>query len=266
MILERSVEIAGRTVRYLEAGTGQPLVLLHAFPLSADMWRPQLAAPPEGWRLLAPDLRGLGPAGSAAAATLSDMARDVAGWLDALRVDRAAIGGLSMGGYVTFALFRMAPERFTSIILANTKATADTAEGRAARDTMSALVRAGGPPAVAGEMIPKLLGRTSRESRPRLAATLRSLIEVNSTDGIDGAIQAMKGRPDSTDLLQRIGRPTLVIAGEEDVLIPLSESEAMHRLLPRSSFVPLPRSGHLSSLETPEDFSEALAGFLRANT
>jgi 3-oxoadipate enol-lactonase len=265
MVHERFAQVGGRTVRYLEAGAGWPLVLLHAFPLCSDMWRPQLEQSPPGWRLLAPDLRGFGPAATAAAVTLGDMAEDIVGWLDSLRIDRPAIGGLSLGGYVTFTLFRMAPERFTALVLANTKATADTPEAREGRDRMSALVRADGPSAVAEQMIPKLLGETSRRAHHRLAVTLRSLIEVNSADGLDVAIQAMKARPDSTDLLPRVGLPALVIAGEEDTLIPMSESETMHRLLPRSQFVSLPRAGHLSSLEAPDDFSEALGNFLQAN-
>ena len=241
------------------------MVLLHAFPLSADMWRPQLERVPDGWRMLAPDLRGFGPAATAAAATLGDMASDVLCWMDALQLDDATIGGLSMGGYVTMAMMGMAPERFSAMVLANTRTAADTAEGRAGRDRMSALLRTKGVEAVADEMLPKLLGRTSRESQPDLAATVRALIVANGADGIDGAIQAMKARPDTTDVLTRSGRPALVIAGEEDSLIPLAESEAMQARLPRSLLVVIPGVGHLSNLEAPERFSIALDDFLRAN-
>jgi 3-oxoadipate enol-lactonase len=114
-------------------------------------------------------------------------------------------------------------------------------------------------------MIPKLLGETTRASRPELAPLVRELIEANTADGLDGAIQSMKGRPDSMDLLPRIDRPTLVIAGEEDAVIPMSEAEEMDRLLPRSQLVRLPRVGHLASLETPAEFSRALVTFLHAN-
>lgn len=264
MLVERSATIASGAIRYLEAGAGWPVVLLHAFPLCADMWRPQLERAPADWRLLAPDLRGFGPVAGGAAASLDEMAADVADWLDVLRIDRPAIGGLSMGGYVSFALFRRQPERFTGLILANTKATADSEEGRAGRDKMSARVRADGPAAVADDMIPKLLGESSRAHRPDLADTVRRLILANRTDGIDGAIQAMKNRPDSSDLLPRVTCPALVVAGEEDGLIPIAESEAMHRLLPRSQLVALPRAGHLSNMEAPDEFSAALANFLQA--
>ena len=265
MVFERFADVGGRQVRYLEAGSGKPVVLLHAFPLSADMWRPQLEHVPDGWRMLAPDLRGFGPKAPDAARRLDEMAGDVAGWLGVIHVDRAVIGGLSMGGYVTLALFRASPERFTALILANTKATADTAEGRAGRDKMSALLGERGASAVADQMLPKLLGETSRRSRPDLEPLVRRLIESNPVDGIDGAIQAMKNRPDSTAMLTTIDRPALVITAAEDSLIPVSEAELMHRLLPTSRLVTIPGAGHLSNLEAPEAFSAAVADFLRAN-
>jgi pimeloyl-ACP methyl ester carboxylesterase len=265
MVAERSIAIGHGTVRYLEAGAGWPVVLLHAFPLASDMWRPQLERAPDGWRLLAPDLRGFGPAAGAPAASLADMAEDVVRWLDALRIDTATIGGASMGGYVTFALFRQAPERFDAVVLANTRPGADSAEGRAAREKMRQLVRNSGPPAVADQMIPKLLGETSRVSRPDLAPVVRRLIEGNTADGIGGALQAMMERPDSTDLLPRIGRPALIVTGDEDTLIPVAEGDAMQRMLPRSQLVVLRRAGHLSNLEAPAEFSEALENFLRAH-
>jgi pimeloyl-ACP methyl ester carboxylesterase len=260
---ERSLRLGTGPVRYLEAGTGSPVVLLHAFPLSADMWRPQLDAAPDGWRILAPDLRGLGPSPAPPAASLDDMAEDVLAWLDGLGIARAAIGGLSMGGYLTFALFRRAPERFTAAMLANTKATADTPDARAARDAMSALVREKGAPAIADQMLPKLLGRTSQEARPDLARLVRATIEANTAEGIDGAIQALKSRPDSTAQLATMTCPSLIVHGEEDAIIPRAEAEAMHRLLPRSELVGIPDAGHLSSLETPAAFSGALHRFLR---
>jgi pimeloyl-ACP methyl ester carboxylesterase len=264
MLQEHTADIRGRRLRYLVAGSGRPVVLLHAFPLSADMWRPQLERVPEGWRFLAPDLRGLGPTGGPAAATLDDMAGDVAGLLDVLGIERAAIGGLSMGGYVTFALFRRGRERFTAMILANTRAAADSEEGRAAREKMSVLVREKGAAAVADQMLPKLLGPASHASRPELAARVRALIEANPPEGIDGAIQAMKSRPDSTPLLAEVACPALVLTGDEDALIPGSESAAMQRLLPRAQLVTIPGAGHLSSMEAPEAFSSALENFLRA--
>jgi pimeloyl-ACP methyl ester carboxylesterase len=255
-------------MRYLEAGSGWPVVLLHAFPLSADMWRPQLEHPPAGWRLIAPDLRGFGPAAGPPATsplTMDDMAGDVVALLDALEIERATIGGLSMGGYVTFALFRRAPERFVRLLLADTRAGADSPEGRAARERMLELVRRDGPAAVADEMLPKLLGETTTRERPGVAAAVRTLIESNSTAGIAGGIEAMMTRPDSTPLLARIGLPALVMVGAEDALTPPAEAQTMHQALTRSQLVSLPGAGHLSNLETPDAFSTALSNFLASN-
>jgi pimeloyl-ACP methyl ester carboxylesterase len=170
-----------------------------------------------------------------------------------------------MGGYVTMALYRAAPERFTAMVLANSKAGPDSEEGRAARDKMAALVRRDGPSAVADQMIPKLLGATSHHARPYLALLVRRLIESNTTEGIAAALHALKERPDSMPTLERSAVPALVITGEEDAIIPVAESEAMARAVPRAQLVVLPAAGHLSSLEVPDDFSEALGNFLRAN-
>jgi pimeloyl-ACP methyl ester carboxylesterase len=262
---ESFVEVGGRRQRYLESGSGWPLVLLHAFPLNADLWRPQLERRLRGWRFLAPDLRGFGRPAPAAPFTIDDMASDVVSFLDALEIEKAVIGGLSMGGYVTMAMYRAAPERFTGMVLANTRAGADSPDGRAARDKMVQLVRQQGPAAVADQMLPKLLGETSRTARPALEPLVRRLIESNSAEGIEGAIAAIRDRPDSMITLERSAVPVLVITGEEDAIIPVSESEAIARAVPRAQLVVLTAAGHLSSLEVPDDFSEALGNFLRAN-
>lgn len=263
---EAHVEVDGRRQRYLEAGSGWPLVLLHAFPLTADLWRPQLERVPRGWRFLAPDLRGFGPSGAISPpASMDDMAAGVSRFLDALEIDKAVIGGLSMGGYVTMALYRMAPERFTAMVLANTRAGADSPEGRAAREKMTKLVTREGPSAVADEMLPKLLGATTRRARPHLERLVRGLVESNSAAGIAAALTAIKERPDSMATLERSAVPALVLAAEEDTIIPASDAEAMARALPRAQLVVLAAAGHLSSLEVPDDFSEALSNFLQAN-
>ena len=121
----------GWRTRWLESGAGWPVLLIHAFPLNAEMWRPQLDQVPDGWRFIAPDLRGFGgsrPSG-APVASLDDYAADLEVLLDHLKIDEAVMGGLSMGGYVTFALFRRAPDRFTGMLLADTRSQADTAGG-----------------------------------------------------------------------------------------------------------------------------------------
>lgn len=264
MITEHHVTIANRRTRYLEAGTGWPLVLLHAFPLNADMWRGQLEHMPEGWRIIAPDFRGFGPGTGdpGPAPTMDDFADDVRALLDVLEIDRAIIGGLSMGGYVTFALLRRCPDRFTGVVLADTRPQADTAEGREGRKKLVELVHERGAGAVADEMLPKLLGATTIRDRPDIVSQVRQLIESNPPAAIAGALHAMMERPDSTADLRRISFPALIVVGEDDAVTPVSEAEAMHGQIPRSHLVVIPAASHLSNIEAPEAFSKALQDFL----
>ncbi len=256
MIAEHVATIRGRQVRYLSAGTGWPVVLLHAFPMNADMWRPQLERVPAGWRFVAPDMSGR---------TMDEMAGGVLRLLDHLEIERAVIGGLSMGGYVTFAAYRLTPERFSGMLLANTRATADTPQAREGRQKMIALAREKGAAAIAQEMLPKLLGPTTRAERPDVQAAVRQIAESRSPDAIAEALEAMLERQDSTPGLERISSAVLIVAGGEDTLIPPHEVEAMQARIPRSRFVTLHRAGHLSNLETPDEFSKALADFLTSN-
>ena len=267
MIRESRVRIDGRAIRYLDSGSGWPVVLLHAFPLNADMWRPQLERVPEGWRFIAPDMRGFGPdaADQPAQTTLDEMAGDVGALLDRLNIDAAVIGGLSMGGYVTFALFRQQPARFSRMILADTKAQQDTPEGLEGRRQMIDLARARGATAVADSMLPKLLGASAASRRPYLADRVRAMIEAAPVSGIVGAIEAMIARPDSRPDLSRISCPTLVIVGEEDVPTPVGDAVEMQNQIGRSRLVILPEAGHLSNLEAPDGFALAISDFLTSN-
>ena len=264
MVREQRVTLPRGDARYLEAGSGWPVVLLHAFPLNADMWRPQLDQVPEGWRYIAPDLRGFGPAGGAAAASMDDFAEDVIALLDALEIEKATIGGLSMGGYATFALLRRASERASAVILADTRSTADTEEGRAGRAKMLETVRSKGVSAVVDEMLPKLLGDSTRRERPAVEARVREIAARNSPEAVAGAIQAMRDRPDSTSQLAGISVPVLIVVGEEDTLTPPADAESMRARITRTRLVDIPHAGHLSNLEAPEEFSAALTDFLVA--
>ncbi len=267
--LERFYPAGGRTLRYLDAGSGQPVVLIHAFPLSADLWLPQLEMAPSGWRLMAPDLRGFrgplsgGDSTPVGAVTMDGYARDVLALLDHLQIERAVVGGCSMGGYVTFSVWRLAPERVRGVVLANTRPQADTDEGRAKRGEMLALLERQGPAGIAADMLPKLLGRTSHASRPEIVARVRQLVEANPADAVGAAIGALRDRPDSTALLPAIGVPSLVIAGDEDTLIPREAADQMFDALPDAQLCVIGSAGHLASLEAPEVFNKALLTFLQ---
>jgi pimeloyl-ACP methyl ester carboxylesterase len=258
-------------LRYLDVAPGTPreigtLVLIHGFPLNASMWEPQLSLSGLGWRVVVPTLRGF-DGGSADSTVLSmdDFAADVIDLLDALGIEEAVIGGLSMGGYVAFAMYRLAHRYFGGLILADTRAEADTPDALAARQRSIDLVTAEGPAAIADDMMPRLLGDTTRRTQPAIEAHVRSMILSNSSRAIAGALGAIMRRPDSTPLLSSIHCPTLVIAGEEDTLTPPALSQGLHQAIGGSTLSLVPQAGHLANLEQPDAFNRAVGMFLSRN-
>jgi pimeloyl-ACP methyl ester carboxylesterase len=267
-VTPKYAHLLDRTVRYLEAGEGRAVILLHAFPLSADQWLPQLHRVPSGWRIIAPDVRGFRGTGQAyqdvglESATMATHAADVLSLMNHLDLDRAVVGGLSMGGYITLAVARAAARRLDGVVLADTKAPADNETGRAARDAMIALVQDKGVEAVSNAMLPKLTGATSQSEQPELQDVLRRMIMQNTPEAIASAVRAMKNRDDANEWLGTIECPALVICGEEDVLTPMAESEALVAGMPNAELARIRRAGHLSNLEAPMAFTEALVQFL----
>ena len=224
---------------------------------------PSLSLAGHGWQVVAPQFRGFdGGPGDPPASTVDDYAGDVIDLLDALHVKDAIVCGLSMGGYVAFALLRLAHRYVRGLILSDTRSQADTPEGVEGRKRMLQLLADKGPAAVADEMIPKLLGASTRANRPELSDRVRDLILSNPPEAIAGGIRALMSRPDSTPLLSTIHCPTLVVVGEEDTVTPPALSEELHRAIAGSELTIIPAAGHLSSFEQPAAFNSALAGFL----
>jgi len=263
--------LGDRVISYLDAaGRGatapaRTLVLLHAFPFDAEMWRPQLEAVPTGWRFVAPDLPGFGRSEvgvPAVPASMEGYARDVVALLDHLRLDRVVVGGLSMGGYVAFALLRLAPGRLAGLVLADTRAEADDEAARSNRDRMAETLAEGGAAAVFERMLPGLLGATTRAFRPAVVERVRRLVLAQPPEGIHRAIQSLKWRPDSTPLLASITCPTLVVGGDEDQITAVEVARSLHARISGADLAVIERAGHLSNLERPEAFNAALTRFL----
>ncbi len=269
-MVRQYLQLGSRTLAYLDndpGATGKPvLVLVHAFPLGAQMWEPQFRGAFYGWRILAPDLRGFGgstdPRADDVDPTIDDYAEDIAALVREVAGGPVVLGGLSLGGYTAFAVMRRTPGLVRALILADTRAGADTLEARAARKAMLNVLEHDGPQGVARDMMPKLLGPTTREHNPDAEETVRLLIKRQSPSAIRDAVVRMMERPDSTALLPTITVPTLVIVGDEDVLTPPAESEAIAAALPNASLVRIAGAGHLSNLEQGMAFEASIEDFL----
>ena len=221
-------------VGYDDAGQGAPLVLCHAFPLDRTMWAPQTSAFAAQYRCLTLDARGFGESTATPPFTVDRYADDVAAVLDAAALDRAVVVGLSMGGYVAFALWRRHRQRVRALVLADTRAAADIPDARERRRELIELARTAGPAAVAERQVVGLLGKTTRERRPDIVATARAIMNRASVAGIVGGLEALMARPDSTPALPTISVPTLVVVGEEDAVAQPKEARAMHAAIPGS--------------------------------
>jgi pimeloyl-ACP methyl ester carboxylesterase len=264
--MRQALRVGPRHLAYLEtgAGHGRTLVLLHAFPLNATMWQPQFSAPPPGWRVIAPDFAGLGSTDdhARAAVALDDYAHDVVTLLDRLGIGRAVVAGVSLGGYVALALARLVPARLAGLVLVDTKAPADSPEAREGRARMLDVLDDRGTGGVADDMLPRLLGETSRREQPALVEHLRSTILTNDPEGVRRAILRLRDRPDATPGLASIAVPTLVVVGDEDVVTPPEEAVCLAEGIPGARLERIASAGHLSSLEQPAAFNRVLADFL----
>ena len=273
-IERRHLAIGTRRLGCLAAGTfpaRNTVVFLHAFPLNAGMWMPQLRALPEDWSAVAPDFRGFGESGAdedglgRADARLEDYADDVAALLDAMGVGRAAVCGCSMGGYAAFALLRRCPGRVSGLLLADTRTAADSEAARASRAAMLDLLDRNGPAAVAAEMRPKLVGSTSLARRPAVLTRIDSLMGGATARGIGFAVARMLNRPAATESLAAFRGPVSVVVGEEDALTPPQEAASMAAVAAGFALVSIAGAGHLSNLEAPDAFNTAMRDWLGAH-
>lgn len=260
----RDVSVGSATVSVTEAGEGAPIVFLHAFPLTARMWAPQLQALPAGWRGIAPDLRGFGRSlrADTPARHVADHAEDVLAMVAAIDAGPVVLAGLSLGGYIAFECWRRRPSAIRALVLADTRAEADTADGAARRVTLQGLARREGTGAVIDAMLPGLLGATTRTSDPHLAVKVREWAMETPVDGVVDALEALRTRPDSRATLASIACPTLVIVGEQDTITPPELAEVIAGGIPQATLTRIAGAGHLANVEQPEAFNATLARWL----
>lgn len=249
---------------YTDAGMGEPLVLLHGYPFNRSLWNEQVAALSNSYRVIAPDLRGFGETdASQGPATMNRMAQDVAQLLDHLEIPRAVVGGLSMGGYVALAFYKQFPSRVRALVLADTRAQADTEEAKQTRAQHAEKALSEGMAGIADAMLPKLLTPETVSKRPEIVKRVRDMMLKTKPEGAAAALLGMAERDDQTELLSGISARTLIIVGAEDAITPVADSQKMHQAIAGSRLVVLENAGHISNLERTEHFNQALTNFLR---
>ena len=256
-------QINGLTLAYTDEGKGMPVVFVHGFPLNRNMWAPQVQALSRQHRVITVDLRGHGESDAPLwRYTMEQFADDLTGVLDHLSIQQAVMAGLSMGGYILFALYRKYANRVNALILSDTRAQPDTDEGRAGRFNMAQSAYTQGSGAIADVMLSKLLCPASLHTKPELVQQVRGMITAMTLGGIAGDLMGMADRPDSVPLLRTITCPTLIIVGELDLATPPSDARVMSEQIPGAQLKIIPGAAHLPNLEQPEAFNDAVRSFL----
>jgi pimeloyl-ACP methyl ester carboxylesterase len=258
-MLEMKLPIDNLEISLAEHGSGDPVLLLHGFPLSSDLWTPTMERL-SGWRLLAPDMRGHGASEVADDASMPRLAADQIALLDALDVsDPVVVVGLSMGGYVALEIARRWPERVRALVLVDTRSTPDDPEAAEGRRTTAARVLEEGSGGFAEEMAGKIF---SPSTSTALVGDWRERMARTAPAGIAAALRGMADRAGSDDVLRAWERPLLIVVGEDDSVTPPPMAERMHSMVPGAELVVIPRAGHLPPVEQPDHFADALRTFL----
>ena len=248
---------------YEVLGSGPPVVLLHPFPANHNLWKPAAQALTTRYRVILPDLRGHGESGIGdGPATMEKHAADIARLLDHEEVRRAAFVGVSIGGYALFEFWRKYRARANAIILCNTKAQADTPEARAVRLQAATFVLDRGTELFFGSMIPKLMGKTTRDTRPDLVEGALRMMRTMSPEDVAMVQRGMAERQDSVETLKTINVPTMLVTGDEDILTGVGEAELMRQNISGSEIKLIAKAGHYSPWEQPEEVGKLLRKFL----
>jgi pimeloyl-ACP methyl ester carboxylesterase len=255
--------INGINIDYREEGEGTPLILIHAFPMNQAMWADQIQALSPVCHVISLDLRGFGnsdvPTGPY---WMALMASDIRGLMSRMGIERAVLVGLSMGGYVAMSFYHNFPDAVRGLVLADTRAAADSSEGRERRFKSAEKAEREGTESIVDEMVQLLLSQTAIEKRPDIVERVRAIALQNRAEGLAGAQRGMAARVDSTVMLSSADCPALVIVGSDDRLSTPEETAGWQRRMPNSRLVKVEGAGHLSNIEQPESFNRAVGDFV----
>lgn len=245
-----------------DIGKGKTIVLIHAFPLSREMWQAQaklLAI--RGFRVILPDLPGFGKTHTAKHFSIREMAKQIAELLESLTIEKAIIGGLSMGGYVSFELFRLIPEKFSALILCDTTHLADTFEKRNSRFELISKIEKQGSHALIENMLPNLVSEDTKQNNPELMTELKRIFTNIDPISVINALRSLAERNDSSEVVNQISVPTLLVFGEFDKVTNLENARILNQSISESELIIIEKAGHFSNLEQPEQFNQTLLNF-----
>jgi pimeloyl-ACP methyl ester carboxylesterase len=254
--------VNGTNLYYHESGTGLPVVLVHGFPLDHRIWRKQVHDLAPVCRVITPDLRGFGKSAGGGGFTIASLAEDLYLLLSQIHALPCVMGGLSMGGYVALAYERQYAATLRGLMLIDTRAGADSLEGRAGRNAMIEVARTQGSAAIAEKMLPKMVAGGNVDGTSEVVRELKEIMEACPVHTIEHALAAMRDRLDYQPTLSRIAAPTLIVAGEMDVLIPAGQSEEMHKGIRGSTISMIAGAGHIAPMEKAHEVSKAIRQFL----
>jgi pimeloyl-ACP methyl ester carboxylesterase len=258
-----SFVIEGRTIEVRQAGEGPSLLLIHGYPLDGAMWSSVARRLSDRFSVFKPDLPGRTGNPMSASGSLAAYADFVASILDRLE-DPVGLAGFSMGGYVSLELMRRRHPKVGALALVDTRAVADDEAAKANREKSIGTLKAQGVAAIADAMLPRLLSPEAA-SKGDLAERVRRIILRQTPEGIESDLKAMRDRSDSTAFLPQIAVPTLVIAGEQDVISTAAESQTIANAIPGAGFVVIPGAGHLTPMENPSAVAQALGEFFETS-
>ncbi|MGW1962513.1 alpha/beta fold hydrolase [Streptomyces sp. NPDC001935] len=261
-----SIGLRGTTLHYDDSGSpdGLPVLLIHGHPFNRTLWAPQTEAlVAAGHRVITPDLRGYGASGvDAGPVYLSDFADDLVALLDHLDIDRAVVGGVSMGGQIAMEVQRAHPRRVRGLVLSDTSAPAETDEGKAVRNRMADRLLAEGMDGYADEVIGKMLADYNVTALPRVAEHVLGMMRATDPRGAAAALRGRAERLDYRDTLAAVQSPVLIVVGADDVYTPVADAEAIRELVPHAVLTVIEGAGHLPGAEQPARFNAALLDFL----
>jgi len=252
-----------RHISYVDSGSGNPVVLIHAFPADQRLWQPQQNELSKYFRVITLDLWGFGKSSEVdgKAITMTEYADEVRQLLDQLHIQKAVIGGESMGGYIALAFLKKYPERANGLILSDTQAIADTDEIKQKRELSALDVLKNGTSNLINGFMPKALSTSAPEVTKQY---LRHILDDQSSITVASALRGMALREDLTTSLENASLPVLIVTGDEDMVISPIQSEVMHQNAKNSKLVIIANAGHLSSLEKPDEWNEAVIKYFNA--